>query len=396
MAADAPGMLAYGEFRMRRFLLGSTALAAVAALAPMKASAEEGLKLTIGGRYFATFGGVIGEDENQPPTSVFAQQRDYVVKQDVEIHFKGETTFDNGLTVGVRVELEGQTSVDQIDAVYAYFDTKWGELRFGDTLEALASLCYTVPSASSIFGADSPIFNFSNAGVLGYSGTNGTCYGVDSKSTKVVYFSPDFSGFHFAVSFTPDDTEDTRNTTAGASTRFNDNTGQNSENISFGATYEREFNGFGFVIGGGGTFSMDREYSSPFTIRSDDRQEFNGYAQFRYAGFTLGGAYSYRDSMLESFAAGQDRDQEVFGAGATYAWSRYAVGMGWTRGRYENGGIVGSDQYDVYALTGSYVLGPGITLDALLGYSEYDGARPFAAFLDYETVEVGLGTAIRF
>jgi hypothetical protein len=41
-------------------------------------------------------------------------------------------------------------------------------------------------------------------------------------------------------------------------------------------------------------------------------------------------------------------------------------------------------------------LGPGITIDALLGYSEYDGARPFFAFRDYETVEIGLGTAIRF
>ena len=151
---------------MRRILLGSTALAAVAAvLAPGTASAEEGLRLTLGGRYLAAFGGLIGEDENLSPTDTRGQLRDYVMKQDVEIHFKGETTFDNGLTVGVRVELEGQTSTDQIDSVYAYFDTKWGELRFGDTLESLASLCYTVPSASSIFGADSPIFNFSNAGV---------------------------------------------------------------------------------------------------------------------------------------------------------------------------------------------------------------------------------------
>jgi hypothetical protein len=381
---------------MRGLLLGSTALVTLAALPLPTAQAEEPLKLTIGGRYLATFGGVIGEDENLGKANPAAQLRDYVAKQDVEIHFKGETTLDNGLTVGVRVELEGQTSVDQIDAVYAYFDTKWGELRFGDTLEALASLCYTVPSASSIFGADSPIFSFSNAGVLGYAGTNGTCYGVDSKSTKIVYFSPDFAGFHFAASFTPDESEDTRNTLSGAGTRFKTNFGQNSENISFGLTYEREFNGFGFVVGGGATMSLDREYPSGFFPKSDNRQEFNGYAQFRYAGVTVGGAYSYRDSVLEDFAPDDDIDQEVFGAGATYAWSRYAVGMGWTRGRYENGFIGGSDQQDVYALTGSYVLGPGITIDALVGYSEYDGARPFFAVRDYETVEVGLGTAIRF
>jgi outer membrane protein OmpU len=380
---------------MRGLLSGTTALVTLAALMPISASADEPVKLTIGGRYLAAFGGTLGEDENLPPTSSFGQQRDYVLKQDVEIHFKGETTFDNGLTVGVRVELEGQTSAnDQIDAVYAYFDTKWGELRFGDTVEALGSLCYTVPSASNIFGADSPLFNFSNAGVLGYAGTNGTCYGVDGKSTKIVYFSPQISGFNFAVSFTPDNTEDTRNTVSGAGTRPNRNFGQNSENLSIGATYEREFNGFGFVIGGGGTFSFDRE--NPFTVPlTDNREEYNGYAQIRYAGFTLGGAYSFRNNNA-NVAATTDIDQEVFGAGATYAWSRYAVGLGYTHGRYENGGILGSDEQDIYALTGSYVLGPGITIDGLLGYAEYDGARPFFPLRDYETVEVGIGTSIRF
>jgi len=378
---------------MRGFLLGTTALVTFAAMVPASATADEPVKLTLGGRYLVAFGGTLGEDENLPPMAGIGQQRDYVLKQDVEIHFRGETTFDNGLTVGVRVELEGQTSAnDQIDAVYAYFDTKWGELRFGDTVEALGSLCYTVPSASNIFGADSPIFNFSNAGVLGYSGTNGTCYGIDGKSTKVVYFSPQISGFNFALSFTPDDTEDTRNTVTGASTRPNNNIGQNSENVSIAATYEREFNGFGFVIGGAGSFSFDRENPSTSIFLADERQEYNGYAQFKYAGFTVGGAYSFRDNMADFF----DLDQEVFGAGATYAWSRYAVGMGWTRGRYENGGIAGSDEQDVYALTGSYVLGPGITIDGLFGYSEYDGARPFFAVRDYETLEVGIGTSIRF
>lgn len=386
---------------MRGFLSSTTALVTLAALAPVPALAEEPVKLTIGGRYLAAFGGVIGEDENLPPTFGGAQLRDYVAKQDVEIHFRGETTLDNGLTIGVRVELEGQTSAnDQIDAVYAYFDTKWGELRFGDTVEALGSLCYTVPSASNIFGADSPIFNFSNAGnaslgfgVFGYSGTNGTCYGVDGKSTKVVYFSPQISGFNFALSFTPDDTEDTRNTVVGAGTRPNRDFGQNSENLSIAATYEREFNGFGFLIGGAGTFSFDRE--NPFTFEiADNREEYNGYAQFKYAGFTVGGAYSFRNNAGNP-TADVDLDREVFGAGATYAWSRYAVGMGWTRGRYENGGTVGSDVYDVYALTGSYVLGPGITIDGLFGYSEYDGA-PTLAFRDYETLEIGLGTSIRF
>ena len=133
--------------------------------------------------------------------------------------------------------------------------------------------------------------------------------------------------------------------------------------------------------------------------RSDNRQEFNGYAQVRLCRLHRWAAPipSATASAKPSLPDG-DLDHEVFGAGATYAWSRYAVGLGWTRGRYENGFTFGSDQYDVYALTGSYVLGPGITIDGLIGYSEYEGTDsfPFFAERDYQAVEIGLGTAIRF
>ncbi|MGH6959829.1 MAG: porin [Dongiaceae bacterium] len=319
---------------MRGLLLGSTALAAAGLIAG-PAIAADGVKLGIAGRYAAAFGGAIGEDSN-----AFGFEdaiRDYVAKQDVEIHFRGETTLANGLTVGARVELEGQTSSDQIDAVYVYFNGNFGEIRFGDTLEALASLCYTIPSASNMFGADSPLFNFSNAGVFGYSGTNGTCYGIDNKSTKLVYFSPDFAGFHFAASFTPDNTEDTRNTVDGAATRFSNDFGQLSENLSLAATFEHEFNGVALGLGGGASFSFDRENTSDFA--ADNRREYNSYARVGYEGFTIGGAWSLRSNTADF----GDVDNQVFGAGATYGWSRYAIGFGWTRGLYERG-FSGTDE----------------------------------------------------
>src|SRR5262249_30041403 len=181
-------------------------------------------------------GGVrCGEDGDVPGFE--DATRNYVFKQDVEVYFLGETVLDNGLTVGARVELEGQTSGDQIDAVFAYFSGGFGEIRFGDTSEALAQMCYLVPSASGIFGADSPNFNFSNARVVSFGPTNGTCYGVDDKSTKLVYFSPNFGGFSFAASFTPDGTEDTRNTLNGFGTRGNNDQTTNSENISAAINY---------------------------------------------------------------------------------------------------------------------------------------------------------------
>src|SRR5262249_55589325 len=204
-----------------------------------------------------------------------------------------------------------------------------------------------VPSASAIFGADSPNFNFNNAGVHwsgtngttaasgfnGYGATNGTCYGIDDKSTKVVYFSPNFAGFSFAASFTPDNTEDTRNTLGtnhfpafgGAATRFKVDTGQNSENLSVGANFTHDFNGVNLIVGGGGTWSFDRELSP-----ADERHDYNAYAQVGFSGFTVGGAFGFRQNRGSG-----GEDDLIFGFGGTYNWDAWTVGLGWTHADYE-------------------------------------------------------------
>ena len=145
---------------MKKALLGTTALIAAGLAFGNAAYAADGVKLSIGGRYM----GAAGVNFQDADGFADSAARDYVFKQDVEVYFLGETVLDNGLTVGARVELEGQTSSDQIDAVYAYFSGGFGEIRFGDTGEAMAQLCYVAPQLlRRIFGADSPNFNFSNA-----------------------------------------------------------------------------------------------------------------------------------------------------------------------------------------------------------------------------------------
>jgi outer membrane protein OmpU len=397
---------------MKKALLGTTALVAAGLAVGDAYAADTGVTLGIGGRYMGAAGVVFGEDSDF--AGVEDTTRNYVFKQDVEVYFLGKTTLDNGLTVGARVELEGQTSGDQIDAVFAYFSGGFGEIRFGDTSEALAQMCYLVPSASGIFGADSPNFNFSNAGLTSFGPTNGTCYGVDDKSTKLVYFSPNFGGFSFAASFTPDASEDTRNTFNGAGTRLNNdaaNDGQNSENLSAALNYTHDFNGIHLVLGGGGTWSLQREGN---VNNTDHRQEYNGYAQVGFSGFTIGGSVSDR---VNRGAAGQD--DLVFGAGITYNWDAWTVGFGWTHGDYEliaNGQVVPTtttttvggktvvksaaatsditENMNIFAITASYALGPGIQIDGVLEYddAEIDEGNDTA----WKGFSIGLGTLINF
>ena len=378
---------------MRQALLGSTALSAISLLAA-DAMAADGVTLNIGGWYHAAAGVVVGEDFSASSGVSEGNLRDYAFKQNVGVSFSGESVLDNGLTVGAYVELRGQTQEDQIRKVYAYFSGGFGKVQFGDQDGALAAMCYTVPSASQIFGADSPAvygFNFSNAGIAGYGATNGTCYGVDSYSTQLVYFSPDFAGFQFAASFTPDQTEDTRNTLDGAGTRFKNDAGQNSENLSLAGVYTHDFNGVGLTAGGAYTWSFNKEVN-PNNVNG--ARDSNAYLQVKYAGFTIGAAMELRQNFGDTSA-----DDFVFGAGATYNWDNWTVGLGWTRGDYEkavgaNGVGPFNAVHDDVALTASYALAQGISVDGLVEYSRYqsdDAAGP-----DYTGIGIGLGTAITF
>jgi hypothetical protein len=374
---------------INRLCLGSTAFTTVGLLAADVMA--DGVKLEIEGHFKSAAGGALADDYSAASVVIGNDLRDYVIKQDVEIHFRGETELENGLTVGVEIELDGQTSDDQIASVYAYFEGGFGEFRFGDTEEAYAQFCYQVPSASTLFGADSPDFNFSNAGIAGYAATNGTCYGVDDNSTKLVYFSPEFAGFQLAASFTADNTEDTRNTLAGAGTRFKNDPGQNSENLSIAASFIRDFDAIRLILGGGATFSFDKEDNPNST---ENARGYNAFAQVVFSGITIGAASELRQNLADD-----GEDQWVYGAGATYAWSDWTVGLGWTRGDYEqapgaNGVGPFNADHDIYSATVSYELGPGISLDGVIEYSDYSSHDP--AGPDYHGLAAGVGTIVAF
>lgn len=376
---------------MKCALLSSTALISVA-LVGGGARAADGVKLEIGGSYLGAAGVVIADDASASSDFRERDLRDYVFMQDVEIRLSGETILDNGLTVGAAIELEGQSDGEgQIDKVYAYFSGGFGEIRFGGLEEAYAQLCYLVPSASELFGADSPSFSFSNAGIAGYAGTNGTCYGLDGNATKIVYFSPLFAGFRFAASFSPDATEGTRNTLDGAGTRFEDDEDQNSENLSLGVAYHRDVGEVSLVLGGGVTQSFQKE-TNPGNL--DPARSANAYAQFELSGFTIGAAAELRQNFGET-----DSDRWVVGVGATYGWDGWTVGFGWTRGDYEDAtgenGVGPFDaRHDIYSVTASHALADGVSVDGVIEYSDYesdDGAGP-----DTRGLAVGLGTDIEF
>jgi hypothetical protein len=405
---------------MKHVLLGTTALVA-AGLMVGEAYAADGVKLGLGGRYYGAYGSHFDTQDSDSAVEAGRVDRADVVKQDIEVHFAGEVVLDNGLTVGARSELEGQVSADQIDAAFAYVSGGFGEFRLGDTGDALAQLCYVSPSgtrigpAGGMFGAESATFVFHNVSFAGYGATNGTCYGISSNATKLVYFSPTFGGFHFALSYAPDGTEDTRNTAGGLGTRSDsDGPFQDSEIYSVAASFAQDFNGVNVAIGGGATYSDDLE-SDGVVIDPGDlskREEYQAYAQVGFGlgdgTLTIGGAWALRANVRDNVglnatgnvtAVDDSNDDEVYAVGLAYGIDAWTIGASASLGEYESAcGGIGSncgDEHWAYVLDGAYALGPGIGVGAMVGYDEYEDDDGDGSD-DYDAWSAGMGIFIGF
>jgi hypothetical protein len=377
---------------MKHVLLGTTALVA-AGLVASNAHAAQGVQLGLGGYYVAAAGLVISQDDNNGDAG--HNTRDIVFRQDVEVYFKGETTLDNGLTVGATIQLEGQQSNDQIDEVWAYFKGGWGQVRFGDDDDASEQLHYLIPGASNAFGVDTPYFEFSNSGQITFQ-TNSTVVDLSGDATKIIYFSPTFAGFSFAVSFAPDRRgEDqysgfvTANNPSGTS-RSNNNA-QLQNVFSAALNFDHDFNGVSLAAGVG--FAEGQYENTGTNANADTEWGVDGHLIVSFSGFTIGGAGRYVENYNNNITVGiSGQDLWVAGVGGTYNWDAWTVGLAWSHGEYDISSSSDTDIVDIVQVSGRYDLGPGISLDAMVGLNNANNDNGN----DDTTWETGVGFYIGF
>jgi len=396
---------------MKYTLLGTTALVAAGLVAGQAYAAEGGVKLGLGGFYEGAYGSHFDtEDSGTGGVEDAGLDRGDALGQQIEIHFNGKATLDNGISFGVRVELEGQTQGDQIDAAYAYVQGGFGDFTIGDRGDALGTMCYIIPRAAHIFGAESADFTFDNSGVNGYGRTNGTCYGIADKSTELMYISPNFGGFTFAASYKPDGTEDTTGTHPGGfgTTSDSDTPFQDSEDYSVAAQFDRDFNGVHVIVGGGASFVGDVEGSGAVKD-PDGREDYQAYATVGFGlgdgTLTVGGSYGLRvnirtvTTVLGIVADVNTGDNEIWGAGITYNLDAWTVGLGFTEGSYESscgdGAGACDDTHDVASLDASYAIGPGVAVEGTIGWYDYDSGNGTDAD-DLTAITGGAGIWIGF
>ena len=202
-----------------------------------------------------------------------------------------------------------------------------------------------------LFAVNSPIFTFQNTAFgSGEVVATNTTTPFDNDSAKIIYFTPSFKGFQFALSYAPDSTQDRSSFGTGGTNE----SGQVSNSMSIGGNWFGEFAGFSLSAGGG--------YSRASSETTNDNPHvWASGINVGYAGFTVGGSIAMADDTTDTGYNGYTVSQAtVFDVGVTYSFEAATVGIDWSHGKYDDANDGNSDELDVVNLGTSYMLGEGV------------------------------------
>ncbi|WP_430437590.1 porin [Oceanibaculum nanhaiense] len=342
---------------MKKVLLGTTALVAAGLLA-QPALASDPIKLQVKGYYqnLVTF-----SDVDEPAGST-ANYKDAQFRHEGEVHFKGETKLDNGLTVGfdaqleiVNVGLSGGQPRD-IDEVYMYFSGGFGKLQLGSENGAAYLLHVGVPSVG--LG-----FDDRNFGVAASNGGHGRP-NISGDTAKGTYFTPNMGGFQAGISYSPNiDHQALSGNGFGVMTV---GTGSVEDVIGLGLKYSGKFGGASLAISGG--YETGEVVGGGSNV---DPEIWSLGLNVGFGGFTVGASYADSENY-DSGSLNPGADGDVLALGLAYKTGPWGVSAGYQKTDYEIAGVATSRTADEYELAASYQLGAGVQLRGGLIHADMD------------------------
>lgn len=333
---------------MKKTLFGTTALIAASVAMAGTANAQ-GIELSVGGYMNNYFGigdvEVGGVDQNE--TGHFS---------DGEIAFTGETTLDNGITVGANVQLESFSSGDQIDENYAYVEGSFGRVLLGSENTAAYLMQYGAPNVGVPINSGWITPFIATPGTYGnvFRHPGGSTFGDwGNDENRVTYFTPRFAGFQVGASYTP------TLTGTGEGANFPTNApfpAEGNHGAAVGVNFVRSFNGFDVAVAGGWRSILNENGA----VYGDSPTMWSAGVNLGYAGFTVGGSWLMEDNENP---AGQEfgSDGNAFDVGASYSTGPWSVGITYLTSDTEGAPGAGDRQLDSVSGGVEYALGPGIT-----------------------------------
>jgi hypothetical protein len=311
------------------------------------------------------------------------------VQGDGEIWFTGLTTLDNGMKVGVRVELEAgnnnnstkyssqanaakDAEQDIIDESYIWVEGKYGKMILGSTNDVAYLSRVGAPEASEMGQGINE--GDTNKYLLVPVKYLDVYVGLDAASgdaNKISYFTPAYYGFQAGVSYTPSNT-DSGDDELSTSEQINKATNIDDA-WSFVLKYDGTIYGVGVKAMGAYVTADDATEKHSAGIKDKPIQDFGGGLALTYQGWTVGGS-------VHSLLAGQGavgsgssaiaaKDGMTWDAGIQYAEGPYKVSLSYLDSNVRGASATkGSDELQMWRLGGSYALGPGVILFSQLAY----------------------------
>jgi hypothetical protein len=350
------------EDRMKKFLLGTTALIAAGAFVGAAQAADDDMMagpVTVGIAGYTT--AAIGFASDSSDT-----KRGVGIDNVFEFGVSGSTTLDNGITVAVSAQVGRSAGGDEaMDEHHTTLSGSFGSLRIGRTESAAFNATVAAPGAGigGMLGVNYGWFSTAAPAVNTYSGIGA------EDALKVVYTTPNFNGLTLGMSYAPNNSEE----------NFNDrSTAGLGEHTAVGITYSTDFMeggsvalGAGYEMAAGGADGGDAS-AMRFGINvSVDQLSFGG-------------------SMF-------DDDNTVNADGMDMSGMAYDIGASWSEGATEVGlqyatdaahGGWGGAETAKAALHLTYTLGPGVLIGGQIASGSVEGSD--------DVTQIMLGTAVFF
>jgi predicted porin len=351
---------------MKRLLYGTTALVAAGTLMAGPANAA-GFEASLNGYMEQWFGFADSDIDGTGAGSL----QDIGTNSDTEVHFNAVATLDNGLKVQYHVELEGNTTGDQIDESYLRTTASWGQIVMGSENSASYLMAYG-PNDFGITANSGDIGNWvpmpGKAGLFfrfPMASRNNEVDPSCNDDNRLTYFTPRFSGFQFGLSYTPNCGGGVDVGGDGGTGGLATTAGGIHDVISLGANFQRKFDQV--ELGLAVTYSFGEE---PAGNVGSDPETFHVGGNIGFGGFSLGASYNENFSAIN--VGGVSNEAWGFQGGVSYETGPWHFSVIYLHG--ERDGFVaapGDDELDSIHLAANYDLGPGVTLAGTIGWADY-------------------------
>jgi len=353
---------------MKSIFYSTTALAAVSLLAfsAGDASAQaKRLKLAISGD-MSSYMGVQDNDDLPGAVGVATDLDSFNQWNESEVHFRGATKLDNGLSISVRIELETDASTANagagpIDESYLSLSGGFGNLRLGTTKAASFSLKHRAPVTGAITH-DSPSTRRHVVARGTALALNATHIG-GGDVMRIVYFTPRFNGFGIGASYA--------HNTVNADGITDDNVSGASPSVAdIALTFERKL-GDVDVRADIATFRLSGNAAGQGAVATPpDSTSIRGGINLGMAGWTIGAGYLDR-STESGVGFTSTGERTVWDIGAMYRTGPWAVSLSYVHGETPDTiALAGDSEQDIVMLGGTYAMGPGISLGATIFQGE--------------------------